>query len=154
MTWFKALTFREKSLVLALLPIAAIFAGYQFAWLPLSAQQAAYNNQIASYRLVTQTALLADKTADQTMATPSSSQNDIPLANRITQSSDVAGIVLRRIETDGAGIRVTLADTSFSELTFWLANLEQVSGITVAAIEIDRRPEPGTVSAQILLEDL
>ena len=153
MTWFQALTLREKVLVLALLPIAVFSIGYQFAWLPLSVQREDYTKQIESYQLVKQTALLADQTANQLTAILPLPQN-IPLVSRITQSSDEAGIVLRRIETDGNGIRVTLADTSFNELTFWLANLEQVSGVIVTAIEIDRRTEPGTVSARILFEDL
>ena len=154
MTWFKGLTLREKVLILALLPIALFSVGFHFAWVPLSEQRVVYINKIQSYRLVEQTALLADQTASQFTAVLDLPQNDIPLATRITQSSDDAGIVLRRIEADGTGIRVTLADTSFNELTLWLANLEQVSRVIVSAIEINRRPEPGTVSARILLEDL
>jgi len=152
MTWFTRLTLREKVLVLAVLPIAALLAAYQFAWVPLQTARTEYRAQIAAYHLVTDTARLA--TDSTVTVAPPPSVNQAPLANRITLSGDTAGIVLRRLEPDGTGIRVTLGDTSFVQVTQWLADMEQSFGIIATAIQIDRRPQPGIVSARILLEDL
>ena len=154
MNWFMALTLRERVLLIMVLPLAAIALSYQYAWKPLNETHKRYTSDIASYRLVTDTAALAKQPATQSTSVPIPAQNDVPLATRITSSGEAAGIVLRRIEPEGDGIRVTLADTSFAQLTLWLAEMEQDLAVVVTAIEIDRRPEPGTVSARILLTTL
>ncbi len=147
---FNALSTREKILILAVLPLVALFAGYRFVWQPVQAARSEARAEIAAYRLVTDTAALAQRGE----APAPRAINDTPIATRITRSAEAAGLSLRRIEPDGQGSRVTLDDTPFATVLTWLADLEQTDAVTVRALEIDRRPEPGIVSARLLLEVL
>lgn len=154
MTWFQALSSREKVLIAMVAPLAVIALAFQFVWTPLSLSQTQYIDQISAYRLVSDTAALAKQSTTQAAPAQVSTDASEPIANRITRSAEAAEISLRRIEPDNGGIRVTLGDTPFSQLILWLADMEDGQSITVSAIEIDRRPEPGIVSARILLKDL
>jgi general secretion pathway protein M len=78
--------------------------------------------------------------------------NDMPLPARITKSAQDTGLVLRRIEPEGSGSRVTLDEAAFSTVLLWIADLEEQHDVSVRAIEIDRRPTPGIVSARLLLD--
>lgn len=145
--WFDRLTPREKVLLAAVLPLIAAVTLYQFAWVPLTELRNAQRAQIAAYQLVAETAALSD--VDIVQSAP---QNDTPIATRITGTADAAGLPLRRIESEGAGMRVLLDDVPFAGLMLWLAELETAQGVTARAVEIDRRPAPGMVSARLLLE--
>lgn len=154
MTWLKSLSLRERIMLIAILPLAMLAVVYQFVWKPMSATNNDYVDQIASYRLIIDTVNLNEQTTKKSETAPTPAANTVPLATRITRSGEAAGITLRRIEPDGDGIRITLTDTSFSQLTLWLADMEQNFMVVATAIEIDRRPEPETVSARILLTNL
>lgn len=70
----------------------------------------------------------------------------------VTETAPGYDLTLRRIEPEGAGARVVVEDAGFAELLRWIAALENAHGLRLRAIEIDRRPEPGVVSARALLE--
>ncbi len=148
MTAFSKLSSRERLLILAVLPLALLLIGYQFVWQPMQDAQTRARADIAAFRLVQDTAALALR-----VDVPAPVANDdMPLATRITSSAAEMGLSLRRIEPEGQGSRVTLEDTAFSSVLVWLADLEELHNVTVRAIQIDRRPEPGIVTARLLLE--
>ncbi len=153
MRWFRSLTVREQVLVGLGMPIAIVALAINYLWLPLGAARDAAISDIAAYRLVADTARLAADAGDQFIQ-PIPVSASMPLATRITRSADAASLRLRRVEPDGTGIRVTLDDAPFAQVLLWLAELEQTDRVTVAAIEMDRRPAPGIVTSRILLEDL
>lgn len=138
---------REKRLVGLVLPLAALVAGYQFLWSPLRDAQIAARADISAFRLVQDTAALASV---DTIA-PVSAPNDTALATRITTSATAANLTLRRIEPENDSIRVTLDDTPFATVLLWLSDLEEQHDVTLEALEVDRRPAPGLVSARLLL---
>lgn len=150
MNAFGKLSLRERILILTLLPLVLVFAGYRLVWSPLQVAQEAARSDIASFRLVQDTAALALRGG----APEPQIVDEMPLPTRITSSAAERGLDLRRIEPEGQGSRVTLDDTSFSAILVWLADLEGLHNVTVRAIQIDRRPEPGIVSARLLLERL
>jgi len=150
MRFFSTLSAREKFLLMAVLPLVLLATGYRFIWQPVQAARLQARAEISAYRLVIDTAALAQR-GEIPAVRP---VNDTPIATRITQSAEAAGLPLRRIEPDGGGIRVTLDDTPFATVLTWLADLEIANDVTVRALEIDRRPEPGIVSARLLLEVL
>ncbi len=150
MNAFANLSTREKVLILAVLPLVVLVVGYRMIWQPVQAARLEARADIAAYRLVVETAALA-KRGDASAPRPI---DNTPIATRITQSADTAGLSLRRIEPEGQGSRVTLDDTPFATVLTWLADLEISHSVTARAIEIDRRPEPGIVSARLLLEVL
>ena len=143
------LSTREKVMILTVLPLAAFVAAYYFVWQPLTAARDRHRADIAAYQQVIDTAALAGSEA--VVARP---VNDTPIATRITTSAETAGLPLRRIESEGAGVRVLLDDVPFAGVLVWLADLEDLHGVTASAVEFNRRPEPGIVSARLLLEPL
>ncbi len=144
------MTPRERLLVGLVLPLALVGAGYRFGWVPLTEARAARIDEIAAYRQLT----LAAQGANDRPAVAAVAIDPTPLATRVTQSAEAAGITLTRLEPEGAGLRLTLPETPFDTVIGWLARLEPDHGIRIAAAEIDRRTAPGTVSARILVEAL
>jgi general secretion pathway protein M len=138
---------RERALVLVVLPLALLFAAYQFAWLPLNDLRGAREAEIAGYRLVVQTASEAG-TAPAAPESPDAA----PLAARVTQSAEAAGLSLSRLEPEGDRLRVLVAEATFAQVVLWISDLEAEEDVTLAAIELDRRTAPGAVSARLLLE--
>ena len=141
---------RERLLVNVALPVALIAAALHLVWTPMQSARAQHLSDIAAYRLVAATAQLAARAPVRAQVP----RDNRPVASRITRAADASGLALRRIAPEGRGQRVTLDNAPFAGLILWLATLEQDSGITVSAIEIDRRTEPGMVAARILLEPL
>ena len=141
---------RERLLIGAILPLALAFAGYRLVWHPVQIGRVAAKAEIAAYTLI------ADRAA--TAATPGATVAPVaerdPLATRVTRSADLAGLELRRLEPDGDRLRVSIDAAAFSRILGWLAELQDTEAVTVAAIELDRRVEPGVVSAQITLETM
>lgn len=147
MTGFDRLSRREKYLVALVIPLALLVALYRFVWMPLQLAEAQARADIAAYRLVQDTAALAARAE----IAPTAPVNDTPLATRITSSASAAQLTLRRIEPEGDGIRVTLDDTPFATLLLWLSDLEEQHDVILEALEVDRRPAPGVISARLLL---
>ena len=147
--WFARLSLRERVMVAAALPLALLLILYQFAWVPLRDARAARLDEITAYRLVT--AAAARRAADPTPVAAQAPAD--PIATRVTQSAEAAGLQLRRLEPEGTGLRVTLDDVAFADLMLWLADMQARSAVRVAALEVDRRPTPGVVSTRLLLED-
>lgn len=149
MAGFHGLSTREKVLILTVLPLALLVAIWHFAWKPLTAARIKLKNEIATYQLVADTAALSD-----TVQARPRPVDTTPIATRITDAAADAGLPLRRIEPEGNGMRISVDDVPFATVMLWLADLEAAHGVTVTATEINRRPEPGIVSARMLLETL
>ena len=142
----KTLSARERVLVLLILPAVLLLAGLRFGWQPLQEVRAAREAEIATYRLVGHAAAQAGAQA------PAAELDPMPFAARVTQAAEAAGLELRRIEPEGERLRVAVEDASFAQVLLWIADLEAERRVTLAAIELDRRTAPGTVSARLLLE--
>ena len=148
MQMLQTLTQRERTLVSLALAGVILAAVLQFVWLPVQAKRAALSAEIAGYaQIIDRIAALGPETPVlQTAAGPAT-----PLSTRVTQSAEVAGLVLRRLEPEGDMLRVTLDDVAFANVILWLSDLEATHAVIVAGIEVDRRPAPGIVSARLLL---
>ena len=144
----QTLTQRERTLVSLALAGVIVAATFQFVWLPVQAKRAALSAEISGYaQIIDRIAALGPETPVlQTAAGPAT-----PLSTRVTQSAEVAGLVLRRLEPEGDMLRVTLDDVAFANVILWLSDLEATHAVIVDAIEVDRRPAPGIVSARLLL---
>ena len=146
--WLDNLSGRERALVLTVLPLALIALGYVGFWQPLQAARAAYADQIVAYAQVTTMAAAAQ---GQPVA-PIAATDASPLSTRITQSAEAAGLQLRRLEPEDDRIAVTLDNAAFATVILWLSDLEVDRSVLLVQIDMDRRVEPGTVSARLLLE--
>lgn len=76
-----------------------------------------------------------------------------PLRERVTTSAQATGIDIRRIDPQGAALSISLDAIAFTTLLGWVESLTINSGVRIFSAEIGRRPEPGIVSARIVLED-
>jgi general secretion pathway protein M len=146
MSALASLSARERVLLLVVLPIVILVAGWRLAWVPISDARAAREAEIAGYRMVAEAASRAGATP---LAAPTATT---PLATRVTASAEAAGLALSRLEPEGESLRVAVAEAGFAQLVLWLADLEG-EDVLVSAVEMDRRTAPGAVSARVLLED-
>lgn len=144
----QTLTQRERTLVSLALAGVILAATFQFIWLPVQAKRAALSTEIAGYTQVMDR--IAAMGPDTPILQPATGAIP-PLSTRVTQSADVAGLVLRRLEPEGDMLRVTVDDVAFANVILWLSDLETTHAVIVAGIEVDRRPAPGIVSARLLL---
>ena len=75
-----------------------------------------------------------------------------PLRQRVTQSASAAAIEIRRLDPQGDALSISLGDVAFTDLAGWLAALTTTQGIRIVGAEIARRPEPGIVTARLVVE--
>lgn len=151
MSALSRLNARERLLVLGALPVMLILVLVWYVWLPLTEQRRTLTDEIAAYRLVAASAAAAARPG-AAPAMPETAR--APLAARVTTSAEAAALPLRRLEPDGALLRVTIDDADFDAVLSWISALETEAGVGVAAIEAERRLAPGTVSLRLTLEDV
>jgi type II secretory pathway component PulM len=87
-------------------------------------------------------------------AGPPAPQQTVPLRQRVTSTAREAGLEIRRLDPQGAALSVSLDQVSFAALIGWVDTLSITAGTRVLAAEIGRLPEPGQVTARLLLEDI
>ena len=75
------------------------------------------------------------------------------LASVVTERAAKAGLTVARIEAQGGNVAVTLDGVGFDALVDWLAALDTQAGIGVVDLKVDRRPDPGVVTAQVTLTE-
>lgn len=69
----------------------------------------------------------------------------------LTDSAAAGGVVIERIEPDGADTRVVLGDTTFEQVIKWIANVEQSSRLRIVQAQIERKGAPGIVSTTLVV---
>ena len=148
--WLDNLSGRERTLVLALLPLSVIAMGYLGLWQPVQAARAAYRVDIGAYAQLSAT--VAAMQAQPALPRTATAGEGLPLSTRITQSAEAAGLQLRRLEPEGDRIAVTLDNAAYASVILWLSDLEVGQSVLLVQIDLDRRVAPGTVSARLLLE--
>jgi general secretion pathway protein M len=150
MSALQRLTLRERVL-LALCGALIVVAGLWFyAWQPLAAERVQQEQRISRYLGVMRAARQAGDAAVPLRVAPSFDQ---PLAARVTQSAEAAGIPLARLDPEGARLRITVARAPFAVLVAWIAALEDEGGAEVVSLEMSRLTEPGVVSLRLTVEE-
>lgn len=145
--WWSARSGRERLLLAALAVAALTYLVTVGVARPLLTANAAARESIA--RSESALARLAAVPDGAVVAAPASDQ---PATAVITATATDYGMSIRRIEPEGDGARVTIDDAGFEEVLRWIQALEDDHGLHLAAIEMDRRPEPGIVSATMTLQ--
>lgn len=150
MSWFQALTHRERVLLLGGGLLILTLMLWRFAWQPIQQERLALHEDIARYLALAQ---VADAVAAQGGATTSAASATVPLSQRATRSAELAGITLARLDPEGGRLRVTVEQARFADLLEWIMALETNEAATLQNLEISRLPEPGIVSARLTLEN-
>lgn len=71
--------------------------------------------------------------------------------NAILSNSAAQFGLLPVVNSDPAGLRVTVADAPYESLIRWIASVEQTSSLRVIRMRLARRPAGGVVSADLLV---
>lgn len=150
MNIFDRLSRRERILLLIALPLVILFAGYRFGWVPLTETRMAARAEIQGYKTLIEAAA---NQGNQPAQVDTVAVVTAPLATRITDSADLAGVLVRRLEPEGAIVRVSLDDAPYDAVLRWIAAMESDEAIALVAIEMDRRTAPGIVAARLTLEN-
>lgn len=146
-TWWSGRTGREQALLLLAGAVLGIYILTVVVAQPLLAARGE-----ALARIAEMDAALARLESLPDDDAPASAIDMRAVPAIVTDTAPEYDLVLRRIEPEGAGARVVIEDAGFAEIMRWIAALEGAHGLRLSAIEIDRRPEPGVVSARATLE--
>lgn len=132
--------------------VAAMLIGCVTVWsMVIAPSMAARQDSFAQLRKIDILWAVLDQlpgTLDRPQTAPSQ-----PLRQRVTASARAASVDIRRLDPQGTALSVSLDDIAFVTLIGWLETLTTTSGVQVHSAEIARRPEPGIVSARIVMED-
>lgn len=140
--WWGTLSRRERILVSVM---GALLAAVVLIYGVIKPIQAARADAIADIR--TYETLNARILAAGTLSRAAPRRQGAPL--QIAGSSATALGLTATPEATPGGVRVTIADASYETLMAWLADLSATSDLRATRVTIQRRAEPGRVSAVV-----
>lgn len=144
--WLAARNAREQAMLAVAAVLAAVAAGYTQIWTPLDGARSAALADIARHELAMARVLAAGPDLLPGPAGPA-----VPAPTVVATSAPAFGLAVQRVEPEGASTRVVLDNAVFADLLRWLVELEARHSLRILAVELERRPEPGVVSARVTL---
>jgi general secretion pathway protein M len=145
-TWWQARSTREQWLLGLLGGLLALWLLAVTVILPIQRARAAALADIRTYENLTARLHSAGTIGASTPQTQASGPPNVILANTASQFG-----FLPVVNSDPAGLRVTVADAPYDALMRWIAAVEQTSSIRVTKMRLTRRPASGFVSADLLV---
>lgn len=150
MKGLRHLSTREKRLLIGGAVFVTALAMWFYGWQPVVSQRDAQQDRIARYLALID---IAQATPDAAPTVAMQCEAEAALAPRVTQSADMAGIPLARLDPEGARLRITVSDTRYVDAIAWISRLETQDCVRAATVEMARLTEPGRVSLRMTLED-
>jgi len=152
---YAALEKREQQSLLALAAFFVMLAFYFAIWSPLVGFQLRseqdYNRHLELLTYIRSTEASAQAAAGSPQRSSPTGQSMLTTVSRTAQS---VGINPSRLQPEGSdAVSVWFDAVGFNSLMLWLERLESSSGIVVRQISVDRKDEPGQVSARIVLRN-
>lgn len=145
--WFAVRTPREQILIGGL-GIASVIAVLVLGvWRPMLEHRDAALSDIARYGDLLARAQIVDASQLRTSLAGAGEAE----SGSIAGSAADHGLSIRRIEPDGENTRIVLESVDFIRTLDWIAALETAGLARVSALQMERRPEPGTVNVQVTL---
>jgi len=146
--WFTARSMREQFLLGGLAAVGAVALLYTIVWRPLASYRDAAVTDIARYDTLMAEVSLAGPDGLNLTAGLQGAE-----APSVAGSAAEHGLLVRRIEPEGENTRLSFEDADFVGILDWIASMETAGIARVSTVQIDRRPAPGIVNAQITLEN-
>lgn len=143
--WLATRPLREQGLMLAALVLLLVYLGVRLVWWPLTSERSAILARTQQMNLAL--TAVAGLPARAVVA-----RDDRPLARVLTETAPEFGLSIRRIDVTEGGADLTLDDAAFDGVVLWLDTLEGEHGVTVAALQVTRRPVLGQVAAIMTLK--
>ncbi|MEL7133263.1 MAG: type II secretion system protein GspM [Pseudomonadota bacterium] len=144
----RKLSTRERALCAGAAALICLSAGWSVVIAPSLSSRADSFAQLRKIDILWAVAAQLPDTLSSPLAEPT-----LPLRERVTASARAAAIDIRRLDPQGMALSVSLDSVAFSVLLGWLETLTTSAGVQIYSAEIGRRPEPGVVSARIVMED-
>ena len=119
---------------------------YWLFWQPLSSWS---QMQKQDYRYQKTVHHWLDQQINQLPTVSPAPQSQQPLSSTLSQSAQVSGLTLNRIQPNQHGASVWLEEINFEDFLPWLKHLELEQELTIRQIRIDRLQEEGLVKAFI-----
>ncbi len=142
--WWSGLTSRERVLVGTLgtlLMLAVLVFGIIK---PLQASRAQSLADIRTYETLNARINAADSLGAPAGPPP---RTGAPL-DVLTQSAQAFGLQVQ-VEATPTGLRATVADAPYDAVVNWMADLARTSSLTATRVDLQKRPVPGRVFAQV-----
>jgi general secretion pathway protein M len=141
--WWSGLSRRERIMVGGLAALLAALVLVYGVVKPLQSARASALQDIRTYETLT-----ARIRAAGTLSSSQPQRRQGSPADVITGSAPSFGFTPSVAALDG-GARATIADASYDSLMAWLADLSATSSLRIRRVDIQRRAEPGRVSATV-----
>ena len=143
--WLATRPLREQGLMLAGSVLVVIYLAVTLLWLPLMANRREAVARIGQYeQAMSAIASLPPATAVV--------KDTRPIARILTETAPDFGLFIRRSDATDSGADLTLDDAAFDAVVLWLDALEGAHGLTIASLQITRRPQIGQVAATMTLK--
>ena len=143
--WLATRPLREQGLILACSALIAVYLAVTLLWQPLLAHRAMAVAQISTYEhALGAVARLPPVTVK--------AKDARPIARILTETAPDFGLAIRRIDATDIAADLTLEDAAFDSVVLWLDTLEGEHGLSIASLQITRRPQAGLVAATLTLK--
>lgn len=138
---------RERLLLGVMAAVGALALVWVSVWQPLQTARSGYEAAIARQDALTaRIAMLGAGAAPAPVAADPRAPAVI-----VSDTAAAASLAIRRLEPADDRVRVVLEDADFGAVLAWIDQIDRDTGLTVADIDITRRPEPGMVSTTLTL---
>lgn len=143
-TWWDGLTPRERVLVGTLGTLLALAVLIYGVIKPLQASRAASIADIRTYET-----LNARINAADTLGAPAGpAPRTGPPTEILAQSAAGLGLQVQ-VEATSGGVRAVVADAPYDAVVNWMADVARTSSLVATRVDLQKRPSPGRVSAQV-----
>lgn len=150
--WYQSQSARER-LALNLLGgflLAALF--YLAVWQPIHDWQMASERAFARQHALLEWMHANEEAARRAGGARQSSRGTGSLLGLVASTARSHDITLSRYQPEGDdGVSVTLNEESFDAIIVWLDELNRSQGVSVRRLTVNRRNDPGRITAQLLL---
>ena len=143
--WWQAKSVRDQRVLGAVMALLFAALWYQLAWLPFDRMRQAARAELRELSAASQALARLPGNAAARPLDPDNLQTAI--ADRI----EAEGLVVSAMETEAGRIVISFETVPFEAFARWLFSVSTLADIRIEAAQIERRPEPGTVSADIEL---
>ena len=138
--WWEARAWRERLLLALLMVVIATWLAFAVILQPLHVAHGRLGDEIARYERA-----LSVLQSQPVVTAPVSAPDDRPLNIVITETAAAFQLTIRRLEPDGARIRVVLDEAPFDAVVLWLEAAQRDQGLRVTELEMTRRPAPASL---------
>lgn len=146
---------RERLLLLLAAGLVLLLLIYALAWRPLDQHLERMDRLISAQQAdldwMQVSAMKIKQLRSQNTANRGRQQGLLSLVDQTVRRSGLAQ-ALKRVEPEGADkVTVRLEQAGFDAVVGWLETLQQVNGVMVQSISVDRQERDGMINARLTL---